>query len=102
VHLAIKRDDIIESDDQNQRALVYLAGQDDRWLPTREPKRNSAADKAWPHFLAIEPDDLRAAVRWAIERHLPPDRLELLKIAEESEREPITGLLANITKDRTP
>jgi hypothetical protein len=41
-------------------------------------------------------------VRWAIERHLPPDRLELLKIAEESEREPITGLVANITKDRTP
>jgi hypothetical protein len=61
-------------------------------LPTREPKRNTPADKAWPYPFACEldaipPDILRQLVRVAIERHLPAHQLKILKVAEESERE---------------
>jgi hypothetical protein len=61
-------------------------------LPTRQPKRESKADKNWPHDFAceldaIEPDDLRALVEDHINLHLDQDQLEVLKIAEESERE---------------
>jgi hypothetical protein len=71
------------------------------WLPTRPPKRNTPADRAWPYPFAceldaIEPDDLRALVRWAIEHYLPADQLRLLQIAEASERELIKGLVAGL------
>jgi hypothetical protein len=61
-------------------------------LPTRRPKRTTAADKAWPHDFACEldaipPDLLRSLVRETIERHLPADQLKILKIAEESEKD---------------
>jgi hypothetical protein len=61
-------------------------------LPTREPKRVSAADRKWPHEFACEldaipPDDLRGIVEHAINLHLPQDQLQVLKIAEESERD---------------
>jgi hypothetical protein len=61
-------------------------------LPTRDHKRNSAADRAWPHIFACEldafpPDALRQLVRDVIERHLPRDQLKVLQVAEESERE---------------
>jgi hypothetical protein len=64
----------------------------DLGLPTREPKRNTAADKAWPYPFACEldaipPDILRQIVREAIERHLPAHQLKILKIAEQSERD---------------
>lgn len=36
---------------------------------------------------AIHPDILRGIVRDAIERHLDPHALQVLKVAEESERE---------------
>jgi hypothetical protein len=60
-------------------------------LPTRPHKRQTAADRAWPHEFACEldampPNVLRALVRHCIERHLPQHQLEILKIAEESER----------------
>jgi len=60
-------------------------------LPTRPHKRQSAADRVWPHHFACEldaipPDILRALVRDCIERHLPRHQLEILKVAEESER----------------
>ncbi len=60
-------------------------------LPTRPPKRTTTADKRWPHDFAAEldaipPDDIRDLVRNAIENHLPRHELEILKIAEESER----------------
>jgi hypothetical protein len=61
-------------------------------LPTREPKRESAADKKWPHDFACEldaipPDSLRDLVETYINLHLPQAQLEVLKAAEESERE---------------
>jgi hypothetical protein len=70
-------------------------------LPTREPKRNSAADKKWPHDFACEldaipPDLLRELVEACINLHLPQDKLEILKAAEESEREVISRLVGGI------
>ena len=67
-------------------------------LPTREPKRKSAADKKWPHGFACEldaipPDQLRDLVETYINLHLPQDKLEKLKAAEESEREIIARLV---------
>ena len=64
-----------------------------KWkLPTREPKRESAADRKWPPKFACEldaipPNDLRDLVEAAINRHLDQDQLHHLKVAEESERE---------------
>jgi hypothetical protein len=99
--LAIEAPDILEFDENDNTALVNLNGQP-RWLPTREPKRKSPADKAWPHPYAIEldaipPDDLRRMVRETIESYLPADQLQILKVAEGSERELIQGLVAGLT-----
>jgi hypothetical protein len=70
-------------------------------LPTREPKRTSVADKNWPYDFACEldaipPDDLRAVVEIAINRHLSQRKLKILKAAEESEREIIARLVGGI------
>ena len=61
-------------------------------LPTRPPKRQTAADQGWPYPYAAEldaipPDTLRSMVRDAIERHLPDGQLEHLKLVEEAERD---------------
>jgi hypothetical protein len=61
-------------------------------LPTRAPRRESAADRRWPHDLAceldaIEPGRLRRLVRDAIRRHMPDEFLRAAQVAEESERE---------------
>jgi len=103
--LAIEADDVLRFNERDSQALVFLPGvtapDDLRWLPTRTPKRNSKADRNWPHPFAIEldaiePDDLRAIVRAAIERHLPADQFRILKIAEASERELITSLVSRL------
>src|SRR5262245_9006627 len=70
-------------------------------LPTREPKRKSAADKNWPHDFACEldaipPDWLREIVEACIDLHLPQDKLAVLKAAEQSEREIISRLVGGI------
>ena len=70
-------------------------------LPTRKPKRVSAADKKWPHNFAYEldaipPDELRDLVETHINLHLPQDKLEVLKAAEESEREVIGRLMGQL------
>ena len=98
--LAIEEGDISKFDASGMTALVNLNGVL-RWLPAREHKRKSPADKAWPHpyaieLDAIEPDDLRRMVRQVIENYLPADQLEILKVAEQSEREQIAGLVASM------
>jgi hypothetical protein len=98
--LAIEATDILEFNAANNAALVNLNGQA-RWLPTREPKRKTPADQAWPHPYAIEldaipPDDLRRMVRQVTENYLPADQLEILKVAEDSERTLIRELVAGI------
>jgi hypothetical protein len=67
-------------------------------LPTRPTKASGTRAKAFGSILsveldAIEPNQLRALVQEAIERHLPPDQFEVLKAAEESEREIIAHLV---------
>jgi hypothetical protein len=67
-------------------------------LPTREPKRKSAADKRWEYDFAceldaIEPDRLRDLVEGAINLHLPQHKLRIAKIAVASEREIISRLV---------
>ena len=101
VHLAIAEETIHWFDAEiglARLAFSFNGHQFDKWLPTREPKRKSPADQLWPHPFAceldaIEPDDLRDLIRWAIEYHLPPDQLRVLQIAEASEREHITRLV---------
>lgn len=61
-------------------------------LPTRPPKRNTPADRNWPHDVACEldaipPDKLRELVEDSINVFLPQDQLKVLKAAEESEKE---------------
>ena len=51
---------------------------------------------------AIEPNQLRALVQEAIERHLPPVQFEILKAVEESEREIITRLVAKKIAQKRP
>jgi hypothetical protein len=70
-------------------------------LPTRSPKRESAADRKWPHSFAceldaMEPGVLRSLVQTAIERHLPPQQYAVLKEAEKSERELLTSMIATL------
>lgn len=60
-------------------------------LPTREPKRVTAADRKWRYPIACEldaipPDYLRDLVQAAIEQFLPPAQFEVVKTAEASER----------------
>jgi hypothetical protein len=74
-------------------------------LPTREPKRAARADKKWPHNFACEldaipPDRLRDLVEAYINLHLPQDKLEVLKAAEESERDIISRLVGKVTRKR--
>ena len=106
IHLAIAESDIEEFDAIAGRARVVInvnadEPEFDHWLPTREHKRKSRGDQLWPYPFAreldaIEPDDLRALVRWAIECHLPAHQLKLLQIAEASERRLIAGLVSTI------
>jgi hypothetical protein len=74
-------------------------------LPTRPHKREAVADRKWPHSFACEldaipPDHLRHLVENAINRHLPQHQLEVLKAAEESERDIITRLVGKIARKR--
>jgi hypothetical protein len=59
-------------------------------LPTRPTKASDTRAKGFGDISveldAIEPDRLRAIVQVAIEEHLPPERFEVLKAAEASER----------------
>jgi hypothetical protein len=111
IDLAISEDHIGEYDANDGTVWVEIdIGEVNfgNWLPTREPKRKSRADQLWAHRFAceldaIEPDDLRALVRGAIEQHPPPDQLEILKVAEASEREQIKGLVkAKLTTPPPP
>jgi hypothetical protein len=60
-------------------------------LPTREPKRNTPADRRWPHDFACEldalpPGQLRNLVYWQLDQYLPEQDMKVLRAAEESER----------------
>lgn len=72
--------------------LAVLPRQIHTWnLPSRRTKTTDTRAKAFEgdsvELDAIEPDKLRALVRDAIERHIDQEQLQVLKAAEESERE---------------
>jgi len=63
-----------------------------KWfLPSRPTKKTDTRAKGFGDISveldAIEPDRLRELVRTSIERHLPQDQFQILKVAEASERE---------------
>jgi hypothetical protein len=66
-------------------------------LPTRPTKTSDTRAKNFGEISveldAIEPNLLRSLVQDAIEQHLPHHEFEILKAAEESERELLTRLL---------
>ena len=66
-------------------------------LPTRPTKKSDTRSKGFGDISveldAIDPNVLREIVREAIERHLPADQFEILKAAEQSEREIISRLV---------
>ena len=73
-------------------------------LPTRPTKASDTRSKGFGAISveldAIEPNQLRQLVQDAIEQHLPADQFEVLKAAEESEREIISRLVHTATKRR--
>jgi hypothetical protein len=67
-------------------------------LPTRPTKASDTRAKRFGSNLsveldAIEPNQLRALVQETIEQHLPAEQFNVLKAAEESEREIISRLV---------
>jgi hypothetical protein len=66
-------------------------------LPTRPTKQTDSRARGFGEISveldAIEPGILRALVQRAIERHLPAEQFEVLKVAEASERQLIKGLV---------
>jgi len=74
-------------------------------LPPRPTKASDSRSRSFGSSIsveldAIEPNQLRALVQEAIERHLPPEQFEILKAAEESERDIITRLVGKIARKR--
>jgi hypothetical protein len=69
-------------------------------LPTRPTKTSDSRAKGFGEISveldAIAPENLRALVAWAIERHLPPHKFKVLKAAEESERTLISQLVGGL------
>jgi hypothetical protein len=66
-------------------------------LPSRPTKTSDSRSKGFGDISveldAIDPDRLRGNVAAAIERHMPPRQFEVLKAAEQSEREYLTDLV---------
>jgi hypothetical protein len=74
-------------------------------LPTRPTKPSDSRSKGFGAISveldAIEPARLRNLVQGAIERHLPRQQFEVLKAAEQSEREIISKLVGGL-QSRAP
>jgi hypothetical protein len=70
-------------------------------LPTRPTKASDTRARNFGDISveldAIPPTDLRALVEEAVNQHLPQDQLEVLKAAEESERDLLRDLVDRLT-----
>jgi len=80
-------------------AVAVSRSQIEAWdLPTRPTKSSDTRAKTFGDISveldAIAPDMLRALVRACLERHLPADQLQILKVAEQSEREVIKAFVS--------
>jgi len=87
--------------------IAVTPGQIQEWnLPTRPTKASDTRAKNFGEISveldAIEPEVLRTIVEAAIELHLPSEQLEVLKAAEESERELITSLVERMAGGAGP
>jgi hypothetical protein len=84
-----------------ERVAVTLEQIRDRELPTRPTKTSDTRAKNFGGISveldAIAPDQLRELVRDVIERHLPSEQFQVLKVAEASERELIATLVTNLS-----
>ena len=71
-------------------------------LPSRPTKTSDSRSKGFGDVSveldAIPPDRLRGIVQASIEKHLPQRQFEILKIAEESERDLLRGLVADLAE----
>ena len=69
-------------------------------LPTRPTKKTDSRSKRFGEISveldAISPENLRALLERALNRHLPQRQLEILKVAEASERELIASLVGEM------
>lgn len=86
-----------------ERLAVTLDQIHDWRLPTRPTKTTDTRAKGFGEISveldAIPPQKLRALVQIAIEEHLPRDQYEVLKAAEQSERELLTQMVATIGRE---
>jgi hypothetical protein len=87
----------------NFKRLAVTRPQIRMWnLPTRPAKKSDSRAKGFGKISveldAIEPNKMRDLVQDAIERHLPPEQFEVLKAAEESERNLISRLVRRTIK----
>ena len=78
--------------------IAVTPGQISVWdLPTRPTKQSDSRSRGFGEISveldAIDPNLLRELVQQTIEEHLPTDEYEVLKAAEESERELLTSLM---------
>jgi hypothetical protein len=87
-----------------ERIAVTEAQIADWDLPSRPTKISDTRSKGFGTISveldAVEPNQLRTLVQDAIERHLPPEQFEILKAAEESERELIGRLIGKAVRKR--
>jgi hypothetical protein len=89
------------------KQIAVTRSQVEAWsLPTRPHKRVSPADKKWPHAFAceldaIEPDLMRHMVERAINDHIDQEQLDVLMVAEESERK-ILKAFARHARQQSP
>ena len=69
-------------------------------LPTRSTKPSDSRSKRFGDISveldAIDPNTIRTIVRDAIARHLPPNQLVVLQVAEASERKLMKTLFADV------
>ena len=87
----------------NFERLAVTPQQIRQWrLPTRPTKKTDTRSKGFGNISveldAIEPNRLREIVQNAIEQHLPPERFEVLKAVEESERMIISKWVRKVTR----
>lgn len=87
-----------------QRIAVTPEQIDDWDLPTRPTKTSDTRSKGFGDISveldAIEPNQLREIVQTAIEQHLPPEQFDVLKVAEESERDIMRRLVGEMSSRR--
>jgi hypothetical protein len=82
--------------------IAVLPEQIEAWnLPSRPTKASDSRSKTFGSDISVEldaiaPDMLRDLVQDAIEQHLPTEQFEILKAAEQSERDLITRLVGQV------